>query len=115
MIVLCIPAWIAHFEKFKCNHIFNYQIHCITMTCFSFFFCCKQLFPHIIFFFKNSSIWFYPRTLGYLVSVFVVIQEYGVWVPSPEVDLTSSQILAGESHRLCATSALADLAVRIPL
>lgn len=45
----------------------------------------------------------------------MVIQEYGVWAPSPEVDLKSSHLLAGDSHRLCATSAPADLAVRTPL
>lgn len=37
-------------------------------------------------YFLKSSIWYYPRSLGYLVSGFWSPEQYWVWVPSGEVD-----------------------------
>lgn len=62
--------------------------------------------------FNNSSIWFYPRFLSYLVLGSWSPKE--CWVPH-EVDLKSNQTLTGYFLKLYATITLTNLAGRTPL
>lgn len=59
-----------------------------------------------------SSIWFYPRSSGYLVSGSLSHKQYQVWVPSYGLGIQSNQILGGYSHKCWAIIALAYLAGR---
>ena len=69
----------------------------------------------LIFFLENKSIWFYPRSLGYLISGLVTQAMLGMgsileWVEWARVGLKSVR------YWLCfATTALAYLSGRTPL
>jgi hypothetical protein len=54
----------------------------------------------------KNSIWFYPMSLGYLVSDSWSLKQWWVWVTYCGVGCKSNQILVGYSHKLCTTIAL---------
>lgn len=58
--------------------------------------------------FFNSSIWFYPRSLAYLVSGFWPAKQCHIMGSAHGVDVKSNQIV-GHCHKLCAAIGLAYL------
>lgn len=66
----------------------------------------KSFYYH--FFFYNS-IWFYSKSLGYIVSRYLTSKQCQVWVSSPGVGLLSNPVLFGCFLKFCSTFALTCL------
>ena len=63
----------------------------------------------------HNNIWFYSHSLRYQLSGSWSPKQCWVWVPHHGVCPKQNQILAGNSHKFCATIVLAYLAGRTPL
>ena len=57
----------------------------------------------LLFFLKISSICFFHRSLGYIVSGFWSLKGCSIRIPNHGVGLKTNQIFIGYSHDLCAT------------
>ena len=64
---------------------------------------------------KIGSIWFSLRSLDHGVSGSSSPKQCWVWVTFHGVDLTSNQLLLDDTHKLCATIALAYVAGSTPM
>ena len=62
-----------------------------------------------------SSIWFHPRSLGYLASGSWSPKQCQVCVPSFGIGPRSNQTLLGYSHKICTTTVLIYLAAKTSL
>lgn len=60
-------------------------------------------------FFFYNSIWFYSKSLGYIVSRYLTPKQCQVWVSSPGVGLLSNPVLFGCFLKFCSTFALTCL------